>query len=122
LHSNNGVDVLLHLGILTILPNIAWLYLPSFFKGPWLGLEESNFSKVFQKKHIFVKIVRIKPSCRQITLPDETTSLPDDFALVYRRVHDPTSSYVIGKCSGTALWQFSLLSSVSAAILIPGCK
>ena len=34
--------------------------------------------------------MRIKPSCRQITLPDDKTSLPDDSALVYRRVHHPT--------------------------------
>jgi len=113
LHANNWVDGLLHLVILTILPNIAWLYLPSFLKDPWLGLEDSNFSKVFQKKHIFLKIVGI-------TLPDDKTSLPDDSALVYRR--SSPSSYVIGKCSGTALWQFSLLSSVSAGILIAGSK
>jgi len=30
-------------------------YLPSFFKGPWLGLEESNFSKVLQaKKKLYI--------------------------------------------------------------------
>ena len=72
--------------MLIILPNIALLTYLAFLKV--LGLayspEEINFSKALQtkKKHVFLKIVRIKLLCRQITLPDDKTSLPDDSVLV----------------------------------------
>ena len=37
--------------------------------------------------HVFLRIVRIKPSCGQMTLLDDETTLPGDSPVVYRRAH-----------------------------------